>query len=201
MGFHSGQPAAPGGEVIGTAGGGLNDAAWAKSAGHARSGQLAELATGKVLDDFAGRHPVAVLHDLDLPLRGYTANIDHLVVSGAGLLLVDSKSWAPGFVWSLGGRGYRGLRPFAAATKRTLPMAVDALTAYLVARNVAVPAMSALLVVWPSRRDGGLSLWALRPPGAVVVTGQRFAANPGRSMGTRAPDPVLVSALTPLVRR
>ncbi|OOP59265.1 hypothetical protein BMF89_21285 [Arthrobacter sp. SRS-W-1-2016] len=52
----------------------------------------------------------AVLHDLRIPLPGFKANIDHAIVSGKSVLLIDSKMWKPGF--------YRQCSATAAAGKR-----------------------------------------------------------------------------------
>lgn len=186
--------------ILGTAAGGLKDAGWAKSRGHAKAGARAEKATAAVLDDWARSHPgVAVLHDLHVPRDGYTANVDHAVVSGTDVLLLDSKAWAPGFVWSFGGHGFRGLSAFPAATKRTLPMALDAYTDHLARHGVTGTSMSAALVVWCSRSSGSVTTWALTAPGARVVGGPALAARPSRLLGRRPADPTIVNALSRLL--
>lgn len=186
--------------IIGTAGGGLNNAGWAKSAGHARAGQQAEKSTAAVLDEWARNNPgVAVLHDLDVPRQGYTANVDHAVVSGSTVLLLDAKAWAPGFVWSLGGSSYRGLKSFPAATKRTLPMARDAYLEHLAKNGVTGVDITCALVVWSSRKEGKVSTWALTSPGARVIPGTKLAASPRRFLPRRPADPAITSALTRLV--
>lgn len=186
--------------ILGTAAAGLQDAGWAKSAGHARAGAQAEKATAAVLDAWARRHPgVAVLHDLDVPRPGYTANVDHVVVSGSDILIIDSKAWAPGFVWSLGGKSYRGLKAFPAATKRTLPMAIDTYTEHLARHGITGVNISAALVVWCSRNKGAVSTWALSAPGARVASGPAFAARPSRLLRKRPADATIVNALARLI--
>lgn len=186
--------------ILGTAAGGLKDARWAKSAGHAKAGARAEKATATVLDDWARSHPgVAVLHDLHVPMPGYTANVDHAVVSGTDVLLLDSKAWAPGFVWSFGGKGYRGLSPFPAATKKTLPMALDAYRQHLARHGITGNRLSAALIVWCSRSTGNVTTWALAAPGARVVGGPALAARPSRLLGKKAADPHVVNALARLL--
>lgn len=194
---------APGRTLIyGTAGGGLRNAGWAKSAGHARAGQRAELATAAVLDDWARNRPgVAVLHDLDVPSSKYTANVDHAVVSGREIILVDSKAWAPGFVWSFGNHGFRGLSRFDAATKRTLPMAVDMFTDHLARRGITGVRLSAALVVWCSRDHGTVRTWALQAPGARVIPGKSLSRRPGQLLTRRPADPAVVAALTSLLHQ
>lgn len=51
---------------------------------------------------------VAVLHDLSNPLPGYKANIDHVIVRGREVVIVDSKQWAGGRYWTLFGVTRRG---------------------------------------------------------------------------------------------
>ncbi|WP_114906772.1 nuclease-related domain-containing protein [Ornithinimicrobium murale] len=186
--------------IIGRAGGGLDNATWAKSTGHARAGKQAELSTAAVLDEWARNNPgVAVLHDLDVPRAGYTANVDHVVVSGNSVMLLDAKSWAPGFVWSLGQSSYRGLKPFPSAAKRTLPMALDTYTEHLARHGVTGIDIRCALVVWCSRREGKVSTWALASPGARVIPGLKLAANPRRYLPRKPADPAITSALAQLV--
>lgn len=186
--------------IIGTAGGGLDNAGWAKSTGHARAGQRAEKSTAAVLDEWARDNPgVAVLHDLNVPRQGYTANVDHAVVSGSSVLLLDAKAWAPGFVWSLGQSSFRGLKSFPAATKRTLPMARDAYAEHLARNGVTGVSIRCALVVWCSRAQGKVSTWALSAPGAQVIPGAKLAANPRRFLPRRPADPAITTALSRLV--
>lgn len=136
-------------------------------------GRAGELATADVLGRMLARHPeVVVLHSLRLPGPKAHADIDHVVVSGRKVWLIDSKMWKPGIYWSFAGRHYRGLHEAPHAGKRTMPWAAKTVRAYLgPSAQVQVP----IIVVWPSSRAGTLRLWAWRPTGAVGMTGQRFA--------------------------
>ena len=59
-------------------------------------GRRAELRTAQVLDRLASQPGgPTVLHDLAIPIPNISANIDHVVVSGRRVLIVDSKGWRP----------------------------------------------------------------------------------------------------------
>jgi Nuclease-related domain len=61
---------------------------------------------------------VDVYHDVNIPgMKG--GNIDHVVVSGAGLLLIESKRWRPGFYWTVFGKPFRNLTPVPSDTTVT----------------------------------------------------------------------------------
>lgn len=101
--------------VVGTPAAGLGPSVteadgpwWARSAGAARVGAVGEIRTAQLLEPFTlTADGPTVLHDLLIPGLGrLRANIDHVVVSGQTVLLVDSKVWAPGFVWTVFGRSW-----------------------------------------------------------------------------------------------
>lgn len=188
------------GRSLGRAGGSLDHAAWAANDAVARIGKSGEARTGAVLDELAARADgPTVLHDLRIPIPGFSANIDHVVVSGRAVLLVDAKVWKPGFYWTLGGRTRRGLARFAHADKRTMQMAQDAITSYLERRRVQAQLRTPLVVVWPSSAHGQVATWAMQVPGARVTSGVAFMNRAGRYCGTRPADPAVVAALAPLV--
>jgi len=190
----------PSGQVVGRAGGGLSGATWAKNAEVARIGQGGEVRTGRVLDELARRPGgPTVLHDLNIPIPGFTANIDHVVVSGRTVHLIDSKVWKPGFYWTIRGRTFRGLSRFAFADKKTMPMAVEVISRYLARRQVSAEVAHPLMVLWPSSARTVTTTWALRSPGVRVVLGDRFAARARRFVGVKPADPVVVAALVRLV--
>ena len=98
--------------VIGIPGGGLVDASWAANEEVAEIGRRGELLTAAVLDRLARPDGPTVLHDLLLPAAsGVRVNVDHVVVSGRRVVLVDSKCWQPGRYWTALGRTRRGLKP------------------------------------------------------------------------------------------
>ena len=188
------------GQVIGRAAASLNDsAAWADQ-GRAAVGAKGEKATASVLNALA-REPggPSVVHDARIPIPGVKANIDHLVVSGRTVTIIDSKMWKPGFYWTVFGRSYRGLTAFPSADKRTLPMAVDGIEKYLATRGITATVKRSLLVVWPSNRGAGLNLTFLRSPAANAVTGDALQASARRLVGRRTADPLILAALAELV--
>lgn len=158
-------------------------------------GHAGELATAAVLHDFVTAHPeVAVLHSLRLPDPKAHADIDHALVSGRRVWLIDSKCWQPGFYWSLGGRHYRGLTPAPHTGKRTMDWAARAVRACLgPAARVETP----LVVVWPSR-DGAARLAFYRPVGARAVAGRRLAWWLEGHVRARQAEPGVVAALRAL---
>lgn len=187
--------------MFGRAGGSLADsssAQWAVNADVAKIGARGEIRTGMILDKIAllPGGPT-VLHDVSIP--GSAANIDHLVISGNRILLVDSKVWRGGFYWTLG-RTRRGSEVFPPADKRTLPMAQDRLATFLSGRHVVSDFATPLLVVWPSVDQHPIQLWAMRAPGAKALPGVTFERSASRFMGRRPAHPALVSALLPLVK-
>lgn len=96
-------------------------------------GSKGEKRTAQLLHrSFGGLANVWVFHDLNIPSvqnpEVYEpANIDHAVLTGNHLLLIDTKNWAAGVYWTapVGGHDMRGLRRFQAAETRTLGMAQD----------------------------------------------------------------------------
>ncbi len=188
------------GQVIGHAGGGLDNASWAVNAAVARIGKTGEVRTAAILDAIAQQPGgPTVLHDLRIPIPGINANIDHVVVSGRNVYLVDAKVWRPGFYWTLSGHTFRGLERFAPADKRTMPMALESITRFLGAHHVRARVLTPLLVVWPSSEKVNLHLWAMRSPSARVVDSARFTAQAHRLVGTKPADPSIVQALSVLV--
>jgi len=68
-------------------------------------GLRGEQAVGGVLDALHGDH-VAVFHDLEIKENGHTRNIDHLILTRCGLILVETKARrkkreVPGQKWKL----------------------------------------------------------------------------------------------------
>lgn len=186
------------GRVYGTAGGSLTGSpSWVSDAGAARNGAAGERRTAAVLARVAAQTGVTVLHDLNVPAKGYTANIDHVVVSGRKVLVVDSKQWRPGFYWTAGGRTRRGVEAFLPADKQTMGMIFDRLGRYLGGQaSLAVP----LVVVWPSRADGDVSVWAARMRGARLVPAGRLEPAVRRfARAGAAGDPAVVARLAALL--
>lgn len=181
--------------IYGRAATGLQDAGWAVNEGVARAGSKGEQKTEGLLNGFALK--AAVMHDLRVPLPGFKSNIDHAVVSGSSVLLIDSKLWKPGFYWSLLGprRGWEKV-PHAGKSQDYITRAV---TSYL--KGTPARVETPRLVVWSSRDGQPLSTWALRVPGAVVVNGTGIVPVV-RAFVRRGPaDPVIVARLRQLLVR
>ena len=89
--------------IFGRAATGLQDSSWAVNENVAKIGAKGEQKTEALLNGFGKK--AAVLHDLRIPIPGFKANIDHAIVSGKSVLLIDSNMWKPGFYWST--LGYR----------------------------------------------------------------------------------------------
>ncbi|WIB65691.1 nuclease-related domain-containing protein [Curtobacterium sp. MCBD17_040] len=176
---------------------------WLADQGTAKVGAKGEQRTGQLLNALAttGDGPT-VLHDLRIPIPGVKANIDHIVVSGSQVTIVDSKVWKPGFYWTLFGATRRGLELFPPADKQTMPMAVDAVRTYLRKQNLRGSVATPLLVVWSSQKSKPTSsLTFLHSPGARAVNGSVFAAAPARYVGGKPADEQIVRALAQLLLR
>lgn len=188
------------GTVIGRPGGSLVDASWAKNTAVADIGRGGEQRTAAVLNDLA-RVPggPTVLHDLRIPIPGFSANIDHVVVAGSRVTIIDSKVWRHGVYWTLSGRTRRGLAVVDFADKKTLPTAHAALRRHLDARMTWDTVFGPnILAVWPSG-DGPLSTFAYRPQDAIVVHGKALRRRLPRLTGATPADPVIVQILSQLV--
>jgi hypothetical protein len=195
-----GQPINTQQRVFGHAGGSLVGASWAANDAVARVGRRAELQSAVVLHRLASRPDgPTVLYDLAIPIPGISANIDHVVVSGQRVLIIDSKGWKPARYWSVGGATFRGFRRFEHAKTRTPRMAHQALTGYLRGRGVRAGLVTPIVAVWPSTAGMRISVSLLGMDGCRPVLGARLATVVRRSVGLRPADPGVVAALTRLV--
>lgn len=187
--------------VYGRAAGSLsNSESWLKDQSTVAAGARGERNTAAELNALS-RLPggPTVMHDLTMPRAGVKANIDHLVISGSKVTIIDSKLWKPGFYWTAFGHSYRGKSRFEPAEKKTLPMAVDILSQHLRVNGIRAVFATPLLVVWPSNDSKPLTLGLLRSPGARAIAGPLLAARLGSLVGTKPADPAIVAALRTLV--
>lgn len=184
----------------GVAGGGLIDAAWAANAEVARIGRKAEIRTAQLLED---RRPdrTAVLHDVAIPAAGYTANIDHVIVSGRTVVLIDTKAWKPGRYWTSLGAHRRGWHRFEHAGSGTPAMARDRIARYLADRGLRAAVAAPLVAVWPSSASGRVNVRWLRMDRCRVLPAERLPGRLARIAGNRPPDPQVLAALRGLVGR
>jgi hypothetical protein len=196
------------GQTAGTPGGSLLGASFAANKGVAAAGARGERQSAVILDELATRiGGPSVLHDLSIPLPGVSANVDHVVVSGRKITIIDTKVWAGNLYWTIAGKTYRGLSRFKVAgksgdsypaEKRTLPMARDAYAKYL---GIPVTDIRIGLIIWPTGPKA-LSTFLFRSPGAATaVNGNKLtAARAGRLFGSRPADVNIFVALTRLTK-
>jgi len=182
------------GMIYGTPGRSLDGRFQAK-AGALAAGGAGELATADVLGQFeAAHHELAVLHSLRVPAQKMHADIDHVVVAGRRVWLLDSKCWAPGFYWSIGALSMRALHTAPYAKRRTMLATARVVQGYLGALASVEPP---IVVVWPS--SDNISVWTWRPLDAKPITGNRLAAVAGRIIKPAPANPEVVEALAQLV--
>lgn len=181
--------------IYGKAATGLSgNTSWAASSGAASAGARGEKKTQDILDLFGTK--AAVMHDLKVPVTGSRANIDHIIVSGKRLLVLDTKVWKPGFYWTFAGQTRRGLTRVA-HTEKSQQYITDALTRYLKGTGARIG--SPYLVVWPSNTSGAVSTWMMRVPGAGVISAAALNRTV-RSFISRTPaDPAIVARLKSLL--
>lgn len=107
------------------------------------AGKYGEMRTAEVLSGFASR--CVVVHDVIVP--GLSANLDHIVISGSRVLILDSKAWRDGFYHRLSDavmrRGHDEVTHDS--TEGLLRMQS------MFAESVAVTSIRSKLIVWPSR--------------------------------------------------
>lgn len=188
--------------VIGKPAAGLKDARWASSAGAAKAGSEGELLTANVLNKIAmAVAGPTVLHDVRIPLPGVSANIDHLIVSGNRLTIIDTKMWKPGFYWTMFGHSFRGAEKFPHANKQTMVMAADALEKMGSDAGINVVVENPIMVIWPSRKYPKLKVGWLRPTGATAVTGSDFSRKLKKLFGKAPAEPDIIRLLIPLVAK
>lgn len=198
--------------ILGVAGGGLKDASWLtgkNAAATARIGEAGEVRTAGVLN--ALTEPVdgpTVLHDLMVPSSRYKANLDHIVVNGSTVHVIDAKVWKPGRYWTVGGKTRRGWSRFEPADKQTMVIARQSLDSFFANRGIVADVITPTLVVWPSSTRAPLRLGMLRVAGAEVWHADSFEARINRLYGnggtfaraTRRPaNPLIVDALAELL--
>lgn len=167
---------------------------WAVSEAAARVGATGEKKTEAALAAFAGK--AAVLHDLTVPIPGFKANIDHVVVSGRRVMLIDTKVWKPGFYWTFAGVNRRGFDRVD-HTAKDQSYITRAVVSYL--KGTGAEVSSPVLAVWSSRATGKASTWALTVPGATVIAGGALAGAVRRFITRKPADPAIVAKLSRLL--
>lgn len=88
------------------------------------TGRDGELRCAKLLArTFRSDPNVWAFHDLNVP--GTRANIDHALVRGRQVVLIDAKRWKAGIYWTAGGTTRRGTEPVSHADGRGLATGLD----------------------------------------------------------------------------
>lgn len=205
-------------KVFGFAGGSLDDGL-NPFGEHGRVGHRGEVLTARILQRvFKDASDVFIGHDVDIPSKtlgipgSKAANIDHVLIRGNRVVLIDSKVWAQGFYY--GGRwgldygrrrkekGKTIKEAFPPASKKTVGLAVDRFTALLAPWR---PTIIGILLIHP-QGAGKSSYWALRLPDGVrkVVAGSRTDSELRSLVGSgngKAADVAMVNAVRAFVRR
>lgn len=194
----SSRAAAP--RTVGRAGAGLEDTSWAVNDAVARVGRDGELRTEDLLAKLAGRSSgPTVIHDLTIPIPGFKANIDHAVISGRKIVLIDTKVWKPGRYWTLGGKTRRGREMVPHVDKANPQLGFDTISRFLKGRGIAFTMVTPLIAVWSSSKRSPVGLFWLRIPGASAFRAEKLLRRVKRSVGSRPADPAIVAALSELV--
>lgn len=139
--------------IYGNAGGGLTNATWAANEAVAKIGQRAEKQTAELLKPFGAR--TAIIHDVRVPIPGFTSNIDHVVVTGKTVYLIDTKAWKAGWYWSISGKNMHGIKKARDSVSKSPDYAVKAFAQHLGPEADVRPVV---LAVWPSSRTGKITL-------------------------------------------
>lgn len=186
--------------VIGTPAASLRaDASWARNETVAAMGMRGEQLTAAVLDRFACRGGPTVAHDLRMPIVGSSANIDHALVTGRDVWLLDAKLWLPGVYWTWHGQTRRGGMKIPHADGSVMSTSAKAIAQYLSRLGVKANVRPPLIVVWPSRKGSRASVLLYRPKDAIAVSGPSLRSK-GRRLFSGAPaDQRIVSALAGLL--
>ncbi|MBG0738813.1 NERD domain-containing protein [Paeniglutamicibacter antarcticus] len=179
--------------IYGRAATGLQDTSWAVNENVAKIGAKGEQKTEALLNGFAMK--AAVLHDLRIPIPGFKANIDHAIVSGRSVLLIDSKMWKPGFYWSM--LGYRRGWEKTPHVGKSQEYVSKAMNTFLNGTGARV--LTPRLVVWSSRDNQPVSTWMLTVPGAEVVNGLRIVPVVKSFVRGGSADPAIVRRLQELL--
>ncbi|MCZ4326725.1 nuclease-related domain-containing protein [Brachybacterium paraconglomeratum] len=171
----------PPGQVLGVAGSGLVNADWAASKNIAKMGRRGEVSTATVLNSAArSAGGPTVLHHVQPD--GAVADVDHILVAGRSVYLLDSKVWKPALYWTRGGRHRRSVSLLAHEPAAHLPTPEDLARSRARVSRVLEAAsiddadvIGPVIVVWPSSEKRLISTSLLHLGDGVTVV-------PGRSL-------------------
>jgi hypothetical protein len=155
--------------VLGKVAGSLNDKSarkWAKNDKVIEAGARGEARTADAL--LNGRDGT-IMHDMRIP--GERANIDHIVVSGNKVWLIDSKWWKGGRYMTVFGKTYRGFTRVPHTEKDTMARAYEKVERHLHEKGVDFDLQTPIIVVWSHEP---LKLGLAKIPGARLIAGGSF---------------------------
>jgi hypothetical protein len=168
-------------------------------------GHEGEVQTARLLAAaFRGDPDVLLFHDLRVPERGDgrpergNGQIDHIIVRGHRIIVLDSKRWRAGRIVTVPFLGtFRGWRRFRPADKHTVGMAVDRLSCYL---PPGCRVRGALLVQVAGK--GKLDLRFYRPrDGVTAISADNLAPLKTMLGGPARSDPAVSAAIHSLLIR
>lgn len=192
----------PPGQVLGVAGSGLVRADWAASRFVAKLGRQGEVDTAITLNS-AARTPggPTVLHHVQPD--GFTADVDHILLSGRVVHLLDSKVWKPAWYWTVGDKHRRSFSLLSHEAAEHMPSPDQIQQARQRVGGVLEDAgvtgfdlIGPILVVWPSSEQGAVNTSMLNLGDTVSVVPGASLQRVVRRMGRHgAADPQIVAAL------
>lgn len=166
---------------------------WAKNEAVAKIGAAGERKVAKALAPyFSSPSSAALFHDLAVP--GRRANIDHLIVSGRKVLLLDTKVWKAGLYYTVFSHTFRGFTPVSHADKKTYQMLTHDLKKFLepVGAKILTPAVIVL------GKGGKAKVGLYRPKGAKAYNLDEFIAKKISRMNLTPPEPAILSSINRL---
>jgi len=167
--------------------------AWAKNDAVAKIGAAGEKKVARALAPyFSSPASAALFHDLSVP--GRHANIDHLIVSGRNVLLLDTKVWKAGFYYTVFSHTFRGFTPVSHADKKTYEMLTFDLKKFLepVGARILTPAVIVL------GKGGKAKVGLYRPKGARAYNLDAFIAKRISRARLIPPEPAILSTINRL---
>jgi hypothetical protein len=155
----------------------------------------------------------AVIHDVMLPSDRYTANIDHIVIAGKSVLIIDSKVWSSGLYATFKGKTYvlhskktrtqynKMVARFEAGDHKTLPMTLNILNEWTKQHGLnQVNFMNPLMIVWPPEGKNNPSVRFYTPPGVTAaVTPEVARVRLAKSIPTQPPNQQLLDLFLSLM--
>lgn len=147
-------------------------------------GAYGERKTEQILNAYGDR--CSIIHDVIVP--GLDANLDHVIVSGSKVLIIDTKAWGSGLYHqdSAEKQVHRGNRPLDHANKASLQNMENMMRTVLGRRRGRVWGLrvKSVLAVWPSPNATGTTLDAsLRHRGIPILPAYKLDALMKRHIG------------------